>query len=75
MGHREYGFDASLCSLLEQDVAAHAFVGADAVHITGAIQEQVMPIVGYKASRLILSIWVFNLNPQTRYWLFRELPF
>eukprot|EP00439_Symbiodinium_sp_Y106_P036570 s1909_g4.t1 len=34
-----------------RDVAAHAFVGADAVHITGAIQEQVMPIVGYKAGR------------------------
>eukprot|EP00435_Cladocopium_sp_Y103_P012634 s1117_g3.t1 len=31
-----------------RDIFASAFVGADAVHISGAVQEQVMPIVGYK---------------------------
>lgn len=31
-----------------RDIFASAFVGADVVHISGAVQEQVMPIVGYK---------------------------
>ncbi|CAE7650050.1 EMB2076, partial [Symbiodinium sp. CCMP2456] len=55
-----------------RDVAAHAFVGADAVHITGAIQEQVMPIVGYKAGRAQYQPATFKAFEETL-WRSREV--
>ena len=31
-----------------QDIFASAFVGPDVVHLSGDVQMQVMPVVGYK---------------------------
>ena len=48
-GTTAYGETNCSCAcFVRKDIFASAFVGPDVVHLSGDVQMQVMPVVGYK---------------------------